>query len=103
MKKKEKKKSKANLPSLTGVAELEDGSSTSSPHAEKVKDLEDQDPDVVSKTSHQHHLSTVDSSDNVSGKIVTLYGVNRPFFHVDVASALESALAIVDGTVDRHV
>jgi sodium-independent sulfate anion transporter 11 len=38
----------------------------------------------------------------LSGK-APLYGVNRPFFHVDVVSALESAAAALEASVSEKV
>ena len=53
---------------------------------------DEENPDQISEKE-----AKAESSPSGSRKSnAPLYGVNRPFFHVDVASALESANAIID-------
>lgn len=46
----------------------------------------------------QDEISVVNRSKGLpSGKVTTVHGQNRPFFHIDVAAAVESAIAGVNG------
>lgn len=79
---------------IISIAESEDFSAP-----EKPRDLEN--PDELSEKEIKAASSSPERSS--SGKSTApLYGVNRPFFHVDVASALESATAIIEATEHSH-
>lgn len=64
---------------------------------EKPRDVENPDEEISEK-----HVKAESSPSGSRKSVAPLYGVNRPFFHVDVASALESANAIIEANEHSH-
>lgn len=63
---------------------------------DKAKPLSDEEKghDAISSvTPDQNNAS---SNSRFPSKVTTVHGLNRPFFHIDVAAAVESAIAGVD-------
>lgn len=85
------------------VADFDDASEVQ--NTEKSSNDVEQQGDVITSTTSPVTTSSYEkagASVNVRGKnAVALYGVNRPFFHVDVAAAVESALSIVEQTESK--
>jgi sodium-independent sulfate anion transporter 11 len=53
----------------------------------------------ISSTSAEGGVARLN---DVSEKLAVLQGVNRPYFHIDVAAAVESAVANVEGTITHQ-
>ena len=95
--------SELNWKSIFSVADFDDSISSGNSNAqEKPKyDVEHQSKDdEVTRDSPHRAAPAYDEKKGgnitVTGKSVPLYGVNRPFFHVDVFAAVEAALAVVE-------
>ncbi|KAH8911503.1 sulfate permease [Coniochaeta sp. PMI_546] len=77
---------------LVAVADLESGSSSSSVDVKGGEERvagEEIEPVAAQRTNAQTH----------EGKLVPVYGVNRPYFHVDLATAVEAAVRSASGGV----
>lgn len=82
--------------SVISVANLDDSVSTAGSHMEPRNDLEHQSDEIGSGPPPP--APSCDEKRGYippSGRTVPLYGLNRPFFHVDVLAAVEAALAVV--------
>ncbi|KAI1421568.1 sulfate permease [Xylaria sp. FL1777] len=61
--------------------------------------------DVEAGSADRISSSSRDGAARLNGvpeKLVSLQGVNRPYFHLDVATAVETAIGNVEGTLVRH-
>jgi solute carrier family 26 (sodium-independent sulfate anion transporter), member 11 len=68
-------------------------------HVEEKLRTDIENPDEITPPANVGEVySEKRTNITVSGKTAPLYGVNRPFFHVDVISALESATAIIEAS-----
>lgn len=77
---------------LVAVADLESGSSSSSVDVKGGEERvagEEIEPVAAQRTNAQTH----------EGKLVPVYGVNRPYFHVDLATAVEAAVRSASGGI----
>ena len=50
----------------------------------------------ASDVEAQDDIQTVGGQRNMAGKVSTLHGSNRPFFHIDVPAAVESAVSGIE-------
>jgi sodium-independent sulfate anion transporter 11 len=50
----------------------------------------------ASDVEAQDDIQTVGGQKNLAGKVSTLHGSNRPFFHIDVPAAVESAVSGIE-------
>ncbi|KAI0532046.1 sulfate permease [Xylaria digitata] len=62
------------------------------------KDIESGSADRISSSSRRRGAR----SDEVPEKLAALQGVNRPHFHLDVATAVETVIANLEGTLARE-
>jgi len=75
-------------------------------HARDGKPTVHEDQIGSEATSSDHDLQKTLSSSKAYGggtktKIAVVHGLNKPFFHIDLTSALQSAIAYVEGNADR--
>ncbi|KAB5535382.1 sulfate transporter family-domain-containing protein [Coniochaeta sp. 2T2.1] len=79
---------KTNGP-LVAVADIESGSSSSSVDVDGGEEIAGVESEPVSAQRTKGQTQ--------EGRLVPVYGVNRPFFHVDLATAVEAAVRSVSG------
>lgn len=90
-----------NWKSIISVADFDDSLSSSQSNEKSASDVENQGKeDEITASVPGVRIPSYEKGGHVSVRAnnVPLYGVNRPFFHVDVLSAVESVLAIIDQT-----
>lgn len=61
-----------------------------------AKDFVDSEDSSAEALDLHQHLSNARPYNKPISKIVVVHGVNRPFFHVDLTSALQSAIASIE-------
>ncbi len=94
---------KSNSPELSwksviSVADFDDSVSPNQSQEKVRNDVEHQTKDDVIRSDSSPTAPVYQKGANatVTGKTVPLYGVNRPFFHVDVLASVEAPLAVVE-------
>lgn len=79
--------------------DIEEGQGNISARADR-KDTITANPDTASSTSGSDLGGTLSTSKayktGVTSKVVAVHGLNRPLFHIDLTSALQSAIANVE-------
>ncbi|KAH6718328.1 sulfate transporter family-domain-containing protein [Leptodontidium sp. MPI-SDFR-AT-0119] len=89
-----------NWKSIISIADFDDSVSTINSQEKPKYDVEHQTKDDEIRSDSAPHAAPAyektGANVTVTGKSVPLYGVNRPFFHVDIFAAVEAALAVVE-------
>ncbi|PVH69423.1 hypothetical protein DL98DRAFT_598664 [Cadophora sp. DSE1049] len=89
-----------NWKSIISVADFDDSASTINSQEKPKYDVEHQTKDdEITRDSAPRAAPAYEKNGanvTVTGKSIPLYGVNRPFFHVDVFAAVEAALAVLE-------
>lgn len=88
-----------NWKSIISVADFDDSVSTINSQEKPKYDVEQTKDDEITSDSNPRSAPAYEKAGanvTVTGKSLPLYGVNRPFFHVDVFAAVEAALAVVE-------
>ena len=89
-----------------GSADVSAGVGKSSKVHTKDEEVAVEDVDRVSSSGNTNRSGNGNGSGGRTGglpeKAATVHGVNRPWFHIDVAAAVESTVASIEGRANRE-